>query len=133
MRGFLRVPKPDAPCPLGFGCLSQAVLSPSGRLRVNQVDDRSYCPDSDGDGILDYREDVNGNGRVAAGETDPDNADSDRDGLNDGEELNRYHTDPLKSDTDGDALVDGDEVNRYHTDPLATDTDLDGLSDGDEV
>jgi hypothetical protein len=43
--------------------------------------------DTDGDGIPDYLEDVNGNGIADAGETDWKNRDSDYDGINDGAEL----------------------------------------------
>lgn len=39
--------------------------------------------DSDFDGLLDSEEDINGNGLVDLGETDPHNADTDGDGIND--------------------------------------------------
>ncbi|MCG8374244.1 MAG: OmpA family protein [Balneolales bacterium] len=80
--------------------------------------------DSDGDGITDDQEILNG--------TDPNSADSDGDGLSDSEEA-ELGTDPNNSDSDGDGLSDGDEVNTYGTDPNNTDTDGDGLSDYDEV
>ena len=41
-------------------------------------------PDDDGDGLNDTLEDVNGNGTVDAGETDPLKADTDGDGICDG-------------------------------------------------
>ena len=80
--------------------------------------------DTDGDGVTDAQELLNG--------TDPNSADSDGDGLSDGEEL-EYGTDPNNADSDGDGLSDGDEVNSYGTDPTKVDTDGDGLTDYDEV
>ena len=50
--------------------------------------------DVDGDGVADLTEDANGNGLVDAGETDPDNNNSDGDNVTDGEEL-ELGTDPL--------------------------------------
>ena len=81
--------------------------------------------DTDGDGITDEQETLNG--------TDPLRADSDGDGLNDGDEVNTHETDPTNTDSDGDGLNDGDEVNTYGTDPTNADSDGDGLSDFDEV
>ncbi len=49
--------------------------------------------DSDGDGLLDVEEDVNGNHRLDHGETDPYRADTDGEGTNDGDER-RTGTDP---------------------------------------
>ena len=43
--------------------------------------------DDDNDGLLDTDEDINGNGLVDFGETDPFNADTDGDGVNDGDEI----------------------------------------------
>ncbi len=80
--------------------------------------------DTDGDGVTDEQEILNG--------TDPNNADTDGDGVSDAEEL-ELGTDPNNADTDGDGLSDGDEVNTYGTDPNNVDTDGDGLSDYDEV
>lgn len=92
--------------------------------------------DSDGDGIRDRVEDANGNGRVDAGETDPNNPDSDADGLFDGiEDANRNgtydrpgETDPRNRDTDGDGRPDGEEdtnrngrVDRGEKDPRVVD------------
>lgn len=81
--------------------------------------------DSDGDGLLDTRENELG--------TDPYDADTDDDGLSDGEEVNLYRTNPLVADTDMDALLDGAEVRTYKTDPLDRDTDDGGVADGHEV
>jgi thiol-disulfide isomerase/thioredoxin len=80
--------------------------------------------DSDGDGVTDTVELVNG--------TNPQEADSDGDGLDDGEEAERG-TDPLDQDTDGDGLDDRAEVEDYGLDPLVADTDRDGFSDGAEI
>jgi len=80
--------------------------------------------DTDGDGVTDDQEILNG--------TDPMSADSDGDGVSDAEELERG-TDPNSADSDGDGLSDGDEVNTYGTDPTNADSDGDGLSDYDEV
>ena len=62
--------------------------------------------DSDNDGLTDDQEDVNMNGTVDMGETDPLDADSDDDGLNDGDEV-AAGTDPLNPDTDMDLFIDG--------------------------
>lgn len=101
--------------------------------------------DEDGDGLTNAAEDVNRNGVVDSGETDPLNADTDGDGLSDGAEKNTSHTDPLKADTDGDGISDYVEVNSDYvyknasgtvihgkTDPLKADTDSDSLGDGAE-
>lgn len=68
-------------------------------------------PDDDNDGLLDTQEDVNGNGIVDLGETNPKLADSDGDGLSDYYELNVSHTDPTKRDTDADGVPDGMDAN----------------------
>lgn len=107
--------------------------------------------DTDDDGLYDGLEDINRNGLVDAGETDPCIADTDRDGLLDGFELGLQNptsatamnvfvandnplstTNALNPDTDGDGLPDGDEI-RLGTDPNNVDSDDDGESDGDEV
>lgn len=105
--------------------------------------------DSDGDGLPDYLEDINGNGIVDPGETDPRNPDTDNDGIPDGiEDFNRNgrldigETDPLNPDTDGDGLLDGlEDLNANgiyepelgETDPLSADSDGDGIDDLTEV
>lgn len=114
--------------------------------------------DSDGDGIVDYLEQLVG--------TDSKLADTDGDGLSDYQEYVKCSTDPLKTDTDGNGVADGDEdadgdglsnleelalgteLNKTDTDgdgvtdgqecgigtdPLKEDTDGDGVSDGREV
>ena len=72
--------------------------------------------DSDGDGLSDSEEDVDLDGVVDAGETDPQLADTDGDGLSDYQERVTYATDPLSKDTDGDAATDGAEI-AAKTDP----------------
>ena len=105
--------------------------------------------DSDGDGLTDFFEIMEGSGLNPSsndtdndelsdydefyGPTDPLNPDSDSDGLLDGEEVNIYNTNPLIDDTDSDGLLDGEEVNTYATDPLQEDSDSDSLSDGYEI
>lgn len=91
--------------------------------------------DSDGDGIMDYMEQLVG--------TDPTLADTDGDGLSDYTEYIKTNTDPLLTDTDGNGIADGSEdadgdgltnlAERLLGTALnKTDTDGDGLSDGQE-
>lgn len=76
--------------------------------------------DNDGDGLLNGEEDVNQNGIVDDGETDPNNRDTDGDGLWDGNEIKTYFTDPLNPDSDEDGVNDGREV--YTCDETTFDT-----------
>jgi hypothetical protein len=102
---------------------------------LNKYDD-NLLHDDDGDGLINIDEDINSNGVVDDGETDPKNPDTDGDGLKDGEEVNTYFTDPLDFDTDDDTLPDGLEVDEnlgYKTDPLRNDTDGDKLLDNEEI
>ncbi len=101
--------------------------------------------DSDEDGLPNSLEDINGNGIVDAGETDPMNEDTDGDGVWDGKNpaddtgedvnLNGIYephlgeSDPLNADTDGDSITDGYEL-RYGTDPTNIDSDGDCIPDG---
>ncbi len=108
-----------------------------GLIRIGQPDETG---DADADGLGDDEEDVNGNGVVDPGETDPANPDTDADGLSDFLELRgRNPTDPTNPDSDGDELPDGvedfdrnGEVNNGETDPNDPDSDSDGLFDGAE-
>lgn len=109
--------------------------------------------DSDGDSCLDGAEDLNQNGVVDPGETNPNlgtdcgpanNPDSDMDGLpnrvedkNGNGMVDPGETDPNNPDTDGDGLKDGVEDANHNgvfdvgeTNPLKKDTDCDGLLDG---
>jgi hypothetical protein len=103
---------------------------------ASQTNPRSA--DTDADGVRDGAEDLNHNGAVDAGESDPATAasfvqplDSDGDGLPDAEEL-LLGALPLDRDSDDDGIDDGNEWN------FAVDTDRDGAanvvdpdSDGD--
>ena len=102
-------------------------------------------PDTDRGGVRDGAEDVNHNGQVDAGETNPNNraddvlVDTDGDGLADAEEL-ALGSDPNDRDTDDDGVVDGEEPN-FAADSdgdglinvLDPDSDNDGLYDGTEM
>ncbi|MEZ4267583.1 MAG: OmpA family protein [Myxococcota bacterium] len=111
-------------------------------------------PDSDDDGVCDGSkavagvceaspgEDNNDNGRIDAGEGNPNDpkdglADSDADGLTDRIEILVHKTDPKRPDTDGDLLNDKLEVEGVGgfapTDPLVADTDGGGVVDGVEI
>ena len=100
--------------------------------------------DTDDDGWLDMEEDVNKNGIVDEGETNPSNADSDNDGLLDGFVLinGKYYgedadqdgeydegidSNPLNPDTDGDLLPDGPE----HSISIASQLPGGGYNDAD--
>lgn len=61
---------------------------------------------SDEDALMDGEEDLNQDGVLDAGETDPNMTDTDGDGLSDSDEL-KYGTDPRNPNTDGDSLMDG--------------------------
>jgi uncharacterized repeat protein (TIGR01451 family)/fimbrial isopeptide formation D2 family protein len=102
-------------------------------------------PDTDRGGVRDGAEDANHNGRIDAGETDPNLrsddviVDTDKDGLSDAEEL-ALGSDPKDRDTDDDGISDGQEPNfASDTDGdgiinvLDPDSDNDGLFDGTEV
>lgn len=88
--------------------------------------------DTDGDGISDFTEGVNGLNPLMAidAEQDPDN-----DGETSKEEIEKG-TDPFQNplaDDDGDGITNEREENYHNTDPTNPDTDGDGVDDGDEV
>ncbi len=116
--------------------------------------------DSDDDGLLDGREDLNADGIQQPSESSTRNRDSDGDGLSDGVERGlstpqgphtdlilfvadaqpSTTTDPALADTDGDGLEDGmEDLNRdgakaaTETDPARADSDSDGIGDGVEL
>lgn len=78
--------------------------------------------DSDADGLYDEQEDLDRDGFVDQGETDPLDQDTDNDAIGDAQE-SAYGTSPILTDTDGDGLQDGLEVG---FDAIVWDGDLDG-------
>lgn len=106
---------------------------------LDPSDDPSFI-DSDRDGLLDIEEDLDGNGFLDPGETDPLDSDTDDDDIIDTYEIRGTlgpATDPRDPDTDDDGLEDGREVmpgeDGLVSDPTKNDTDLDGISDLDET
>lgn len=88
-------------------------------------------PDTDSDGILDFREDVNRDGQIQLNETDANSKDTDGDELADGyEDGNKNGF--VGGDANSNFLYDAGEL-WTETDPRNADTDGDGLSDGWEV
>lgn len=125
----------------------------SDGLELNTTRTNPLLADTDSDTCGDGAEDLNQNGTVETGETDPTDAtdcgpsvnpDTDGDGIpNRLEDLNGNgmvdpgETDPMLADTDGDGLNDGiEDANRNgrrdpgETNPLRRDSDCDGLIDG---
>lgn len=125
-----------------------------GALANANVSPRETDPtkaDTDADGVCDgFRtvanvcrsgEDLNGDGLVTAGETDPRVAQFDRD--NDGllaDAEQRLGTSDQNADSDGDGINDGaEDLNRNgvrdanETNPASADSDCDGLADGAEA
>ncbi len=92
------------------------------------------CPiDTDGDGVADHEDKCPGTPMGAPVDRAGCLKDSDGDGLTDWDETQKYGTNPNDPDSDDDGLADGKEVLQYGTDPKNPDTDGDGLTDGDEV
>src|SRR6218665_1510052 len=85
-------------------------------------------PDTDGHGLRDGGEDLNGNGVKDSGETDPTKRDTDGDGLLDGVERGI----PAGSAPDTGCGYVGDADPSTTTDPLKPDSDGDGIADGAE-
>lgn len=91
-----------------FGLIRQrAATQPVASTNQNQsaID---TAKDTDGDGVLDYKE-------IEMG-LNLNNKDTDQDGIDDGFEK-EWGTDPLVADTDQDGITDGDEV-KQGLDPL---------------
>lgn len=94
-------------------------------------------PDSDGDGLSDYVECVYTGTDPTLYSTENDgicdaDRDSDGDGLSNIEEIH-LNIDPGAPDSDGDGLSDSEEYSTYSTDPLSEDTDGDGATDAWEI
>ncbi|WP_265581572.1 NosD domain-containing protein [Methanofollis aquaemaris] len=91
--------------------------------------------DTDGNGISDGDEDLDGDGLTNLEEqmhgTDPLQSDSDGDSLTDSEEI-EVGTNPMLADSDGDGLDDDSEL-RIGTNPNDADSNGNGVPDGDEV
>lgn len=85
--------------------------------------------DTDNDGLPDGIEDLNRNGILDTGETDPCDADSDDDGLQDGAERGLV-TPNIDTDL---AFFQGNDNPLVRTNPNNADTDGDGFSDGQEI
>ena len=90
---------------------------------LNPADPSDAAIDTDGDGLTNLEEFTLG--------TDINIPDTDGDGISDGNESS-LNTDPLSADTDDDGLLDGEEV-QAGTNPLNADVDGDGITDGNEV
>jgi len=82
--------------------------------------------DTDGDGLLDVKEE-----RTYG--TDPLKADTDGDGLSDYDEIKIHKTSATKKDTDGDGLSDKKEIEEYKTNPSEKDSDSDSFDDLIEI
>ncbi len=100
-------------------------------------DDDGLC-DGPGDvsGVCDAGEDLNANGAIDDGETDPNSTDSDDGGVDDSDEADD-NTDPTDPTDDIGYDFDGDDVNNEDelllgTDPANPDSDGDGIADGVE-
>jgi hypothetical protein len=118
---------------LGLDCGLEATNKGAGRCipdaDMGATVTDPLVADTDGGGVKDGSEDINLNGVVDSGETDPtvgngaddaQIADADSDGLSDGLE-GQIGSNPNDADSDDDGLMDGQEI-----DP-AVDTDGDGL------
>jgi uncharacterized repeat protein (TIGR01451 family) len=136
---------------LGLGCSNPATNIKRGRCIPDADPTTKTNPldaDTDKGGVEDGSEDVNLNGKVDAGETDPTDGhgaddssvkDTDGDGLSDGLEQ-VLGSNPNDADSDDDGVADGAEPNPADdTDHdglknvLDADSDNDGLFDGTEM
>jgi len=104
---------------LGLDCLNPDT-DPGANTCIPDADEGATTtspldPDSDDGGLNDGDEDLNHNGVIDPGETDP----------------NDPTDDTVPVDTDGDGLPD-DEEEQIGTDPNDADSDDDGASDGEE-
>ncbi len=88
--------------------------------------------DSDQDGLPDFTEDENRNGRVDTFETNARNPDSDRDGLCDGDGTGNRCPEGYTSPVKGEDLNQNNEVDAGETDPKRADSDGNGVNDHDQ-
>ncbi|WP_437756186.1 DUF3344 domain-containing protein [Sorangium sp. So ce1389] len=135
---------------LGFDCENEATNTEAGHCRADADEGATKTnpldADTDGGSVNDGDEDINLDGAVDAGETDPNNGDddvpptdTDGDGLSDAVE-ETIGTDPNDGDSDDDGVLDGQEPN-FSDDhdgdglinALDPDSDDDGLFDGTEL
>jgi clumping factor A len=137
---------------LGKGCDGAGTASERGHCRsdadMGATVTNPLAADTDGGGVHDGSEDIDLDGAVDRGETDPtagheddddDVTDRDGDGLSDDLE-EQLHSDPRDADSDDDGVPDGEEPNpSSDTDGdglpnvLDVDSDNDGLFDGTEL
>ena len=120
VRSFIITPTPDN-CPNDPDKTEPGICGCGVADTDSNNDGIANCIDSDNDGLSDINEDINQNGIVDEGETDPYNPDSDNDGLSDGVE-DKIGTNPLLMDSDGNGILDCDE-----------DHDGDGFTNFEEV
>ncbi|KYF54673.1 hypothetical protein BE08_20070, partial [Sorangium cellulosum] len=135
---------------LGLPCDNAATDTEAGHCRADADEGATTTSpidaDSDDGGVSDGNEDINLDGAVDAGESDPNDpaddlpiVDTDGDGLVDEIEV-LIGTDPEDADSDDDGVLDGQEPN-YSDDhdgdglinALDPDSDGDGLFDGTEL
>jgi hypothetical protein len=141
-------------------CIAGELLAGTDPSDLDSDDDHLCDGPADGprthaSGSCDFGEDLDGDGILDAGETDPKNADTDFDGLADGaEDADRngwelgQETNPRDDDTDGDGLCDGKALRVYDgagnflctgseqsegTNPLLANSDGAGPNDGEEA
>ncbi len=89
----------------------------------------AFDADSDDDGLLDGAEDLDDDGTLGAGETDPLVVDTDADGIQDGTERGIATPSP---DTVTTVFVPDGDAGASTTDPRLQDTDGGGVPDGTE-
>merc|ERR1711916_325829 len=85
---------------------------------------------TDTDGLIDGAEDINGDGVVDEGETNPNAVDTDGDGILDGVEFGLAA--PMGNDTELSVIIADADGGNTTTDPAAADTDGAGIPDGEE-
>jgi hypothetical protein len=126
--GELGQPLPD--CTVNEGSTEFPARKPDADCDgiANDKDTTFNPPDSDGDGLYDPNEDLNHNGVVDPGETDPHDSDTDKDGIIDLYDLPDSDSDCLPDifeDRNRDGVRQGNETDKFNPD-----TDGDGWNDG---